>query len=182
MVLMLQNIYYKMVSKAKTFIDNKNSKVYFIILFKQLLLESGLSINKFYDECVRKVAINMSFMSFCECFKNLINLEPAYYSFFKYKCKKLNNIGILYLYVSFKFSINNPSDVILLDEDVDEYFSLIIHVVSHKLLFIKLKVKDSNFIELQNKLKSRFNNMFGKNIKLYHIRYLIITMESFFKS
>lgn len=88
LVLILQNIYSKMVSKAKTFIDNKNSKVYFIILFKQLLLESGMSINKFYDESVRKVAINMSFISFCDCFKNLVNLEPTYYVFFKYKCKK----------------------------------------------------------------------------------------------
>lgn len=87
LVSVIENVYNKIFLKAQVSIENKNCKIHFIAIFKQMLLELGLSLKHFYDESVRKITINLSFFSFCECFEEVFKLEASYYSYFKYKCK-----------------------------------------------------------------------------------------------
>ena len=86
----LDLIYDKIINKSKNSGDNKGGKILFIAIFKQMLLDIGFSLKKFYDDSVRRITMNISFSTFVSCFESIFSLESNY-SFYKYK-SKLNNI------------------------------------------------------------------------------------------
>lgn len=82
---LLDNVLNLILTKSQTGIDNDNWKIHFIILFKQMLLDLGLSIKNLYDESVRKLTMNISFQIFCKCFESLFEENSLVTSYFKYK-------------------------------------------------------------------------------------------------
>lgn len=85
-LLRLEMIYNKLLSISKYNHDNKNCKIMFIVIFKQMILHIGFSLKKFYADSVRRITMNISFSTFVSCFLSIFNLESQY-SFYKYKCK-----------------------------------------------------------------------------------------------
>ncbi len=96
-LVILDKIYDKLLNRSKNSLDSKGFKILFIAIFKQMLLDIGFSLKKFYSDSVRRITMNISFSSFVNCFESIFSLESNY-SFYKYKSKLLNKQYFIYLY------------------------------------------------------------------------------------
>ena len=142
--------------------NNKNDKkvnLTFINIFKNFILELGVSDKKFYEQCVREIIYNKKnfhFNEFLECFKRLINLKYEQ-TFLKYK---------------FLFQITPRKHLDYIEEsELDNFYELI--------KWCK-KIYDKDLYDkITNFLVSRYKKIFPKDDKLY-TRKMTMILELFF--
>mmetsp|Transcript_9414 Transcript_9414/g.9745 ORF Transcript_9414/g.9745 Transcript_9414/m.9745 type:complete len:320 (+) Transcript_9414:3-962(+) len=176
----IENIYENILSRSQISLDNKNCKIYLIVIIKQLLLDFGLSLKKFYDETVRKITMNLSFSSFVDCFENIIFLESSFYSYYKYKV-----IFCLFAYLkSEDFRIRK---VFLSESEVNYCLDLIQR---------SERVRDGNWSKVKQNLLPKYRSYFSSSNKKelyfsrnennkgkdsFQLNQLLIVLEHFFE-
>ena len=139
--------------------SDKKENLTFINIFKNFILELGVSDKKFYEQCVREIIYNkknFSFNEFLDCFKRLFNLKYEQ-TFLKYK---------------FLFQITPRKHADFIEEDELKKFYDLIRWCK-KILDKDLHEKISNF------LVSRYKKIFPKDEKLY-TRKITMILELFF--
>ena len=140
--------------------NDKKVNLTFINIFKNFILELGVSDKKFYEQCVREIIYNKKnfhFNEFLECFKRLINLKYEQ-TFLKYK---------------FLFQITPKKHLDYIEESELNNFYLLIKYCK------KIHDKDL-YKKIKKFLVSRYNKLFPKDEKLY-TRKMTMILELFFE-
>ena len=139
--------------------SDKKENLTFINIFKNFILELGVSDKKFYEQCVREIIYNKKnfhFNEFLDCFKRLLNLKYEQ-TFLKYK---------------FLFQITPRKHADFVEEsELQRFYDLV--GCCKKILDKDLLKKISNF------LVSRYKKIFPKDEKLY-TRKITMILELFF--
>ena len=139
--------------------SDKKENLTFINIFKNFILELGVSDKKFYEQCVREIIYNKKnfhFNEFLDCFKRLLNLKYEQ-TFLKYK---------------FLFQITPRKHADFVEESELQRF--------YDLVGCCKKVSDKDLLEkISNFLVSRYKKIFPKDEKLY-TRKITMILELFF--
>ena len=139
--------------------SDKKENLTFINIFKNFILELGVSDKKFYEQCVREIIYNKKnfhFNEFLDCFKRLLNLKYEQ-TFLKYK---------------FLFQITPRKHADFVEESELQRF--------YDLVGCCKKISDKDLIEkISNFLVSRYKKIFPKDEKLY-TRKITMILELFF--
>ena len=139
--------------------SDKKENLTFINIFKNFILELGVSDKKFYEQCVREIIYNKKnfhFNEFLDCFKRLFNLKYEQ-TFLKYK---------------FLFQITPRKHADFVEESELQRF--------YDLVGCCKKISDKDLLEkISNFLVSRYKKIFPKDEKLY-TRKITMILELFF--
>ena len=139
--------------------SDKKENLTFINIFKNFILELGVSDKKFYEQCVREIIYNKKnfhFNEFLDCFKRLLNLKYEQ-TFLKYK---------------FLFQITPRKHADFVEESELQRF--------YDLVGCCKKISDKDLLEkISNFLVSRYKKIFPKDEKLY-TRKITMILELFF--
>ena len=139
--------------------SDKKENLTFINIFKNFILELGVSDKKFYEQCVREIIYNKKnfhFNEFLDCFKRLLNLKYEQ-TFLKYK---------------FLFQITPRKHADFVEESELQRF--------YDLVGCCKKILDKDLLEkISNFLVSRYKKIFPKDEKLY-TRKITMILELFF--
>ena len=139
--------------------SDKKENLTFINIFKNFILELGVSDKKFYEQCVREIIYNKKnfhFNEFLDCFKRLLNLKYEQ-TFLKYK---------------FLFQITPRKHADFVEESELKRF--------YDLVGCCKKISDKDLLEkISNFLVSRYKKIFPKDEKLY-TRKITMILELFF--
>ena len=139
--------------------SDKKENLTFINIFKNFILELGVSDKKFYEQCVREIIYNKKnfhFNEFLDCFKRLLNLKYEQ-TFLKYK---------------FLFQITPRKHADFVEESELQRF--------YDLVGGCKKISDKDLLEkISNFLVSRYKKIFPKDEKLY-TRKITMILELFF--
>ena len=139
--------------------SDKKENLTFINIFKNFILELGVSDKKFYEQCVREIIYNKKnfhFNEFLDCFKRLFNLKYEQ-TFLKYK---------------FLFQITPRKHADFVEESELQRF--------YDLVGGCKKISDKDLLEkISNFLVSRYKKIFPKDEKLY-TRKITMILELFF--
>ena len=139
--------------------SDKKENLTFINIFKNFILELGVSDKKFYEQCVREIIYNKKnfhFNEFLDCFKRILNLKYEQ-TFLKYK---------------FLFQITPRKHADFVEESELQRF--------YDLVGCCKKISDKDLLEkISNFLVSRYKKIFPKDEKLY-TRKITMILELFF--